>query len=208
MKIKKILQSKKYPALYLVVLENEDTFYVTAEGLFQSKLKKAEDIPPESLSKLKETSIYNELFYKAKFKVLLNTISEHKLREYMSRHSSDKVLIEKIIEELKNKNLIDDSLYAKRKYEIINRSKKDWGVNRIRNYFYKEGISNETIDSLLQDRDEDEELEKAKNEAKKYHNSLKNSNKDLYSSIYRHLIYKGFSYNNAKNAVDTILSQF
>ncbi len=220
MKIKKILQSKKYTDLFVVILEDETSFYIDSEGLFQHKLKKAEDITEPNLLDLKSQSNFILYFYKAKIKAYTRPSTARQIKTYLQRSLQKnrdlypeqiQKLIEEILSKLISLNIINEEEYAKHKIDILSRTRKNIGINKIRSDLIKDGLSEKIIQQITSQIDEDKQMQNAQDETEKYLRKIsksKSDQKQSYNKAYRHLLYKGFSFNHAKIAVDTILPQF
>lgn len=116
-------------------------------------------------------------------------------------------LVEKMLSILREENLVDDELYARRYLEGLVLSPKNKSVKEAMNFLYKKGIPKNVSDGVIQEFGEQLESKSLKalieKKARAYGN-LKNpiSRKKLI----KYLVSKGFRYESARSEVDKIAS--
>lgn len=185
----------------------DDNFFmgVNAEIIYDLDIKKGEEVDEARLKDL----IYKEGLSKAKSKAMssLNrtAISEKKLREKLSDYSDE--IVDEVIDKLKEYKFINDKDLASR---IANDSSSisRFGTNKIRQNLYRKGISKEDIEQAIEAIDDDEQLENAIYLARKRYDKVKGEdNRKVYQKLTQHLLYKGFSYDIAKKAINEVLEE-
>ncbi len=117
---------------------------------------------------------------------------ERKVREHLKDKGYVKELIDEIIYKLKDYGYVDDEKYAM-EYVLINAERK--GVNRIRADLICSGISEQFINSALEELDS--QYSACLKFAKRYANSHNPLDKN---KLFRHLCAKGFSFDDIKRA--------
>lgn len=128
-------------------------------------------------------------------------VSEKGLREYLKKKGFDVFVIKSTIEKLEEYGMIDDERFAKNYFDSLHSTK---GKMAIANKLKQKGISNEIIENLLADIDEEDEVQKATIIANKF---VKNRqiNPNLKQKCLAHLIYKGYDYGVAQKATKNAL---
>ena len=178
---------------------------VNAEIIYDLDIKKGEEVDEARLKDL----IYKEGLSKAKSKAMssLNrtAISEKKLREKLSNYSDE--IVDEVIDKLKEYKFINDKDLASR-IAKDNSSISRFGTNKIRQNLYRKGISKEDIEQAIEAIDDDEQLENAIYLARKRYDKVKcEDNRKVYQKLTQHLLYKGFSYDIVKKAINEVLEE-
>ena len=189
--------------------KKENRFNLFLDGEFYSglnldqivkyNLKNGLDIEKQ---KIDEIVLESEVFYA--FNKVLKYISkamktEFDLRAYLKQKSFNDEVIEKTIDKLKLYNYVDDEIYVK---SYIQTYKDKFGENKI-----KQNLKNKKIDEELIEKylifDEDDVLNNIKKEILK---QTKNKAMDikLKQKIFRNLIFKGYSFEQIKNAFNLL----
>ncbi|GIW69468.1 MAG: hypothetical protein KatS3mg101_0215 [Patescibacteria group bacterium] len=116
-------------------------------------------------------------------------------------------LVERIISLLKEENLVDDKIYAKRYVEGLILSPKNKSVREAMSFLLKRGVSEDIAESVLEEFGEQLELKSLKSLIEKKsrtYGSLRNP--IARQKLIRYLISKGFSYEAARAEVDKTAS--
>jgi regulatory protein len=104
-------------------------------------------------------------------------------------------------------NLLDDEIFAKSFVKDTMLTRKI-GRNKIFNMLYEKGISKEIIVNTLNKYFLDNSLETAVAVAERKYNLLKNKQiEKIKQSLFNHLISKGFSFEEAKEAINIVLAK-
>ena len=128
-------------------------------------------------------------------------VSEKGLKDYLKKKNFDNKVIAKTIDKLREYGFIDDEKFAKNYFESLSTSK---GKRAIANKLKSKGVSNEIVESLLENVEEDDEIEMATALAEKF---VKNRQIDakIKQKCLAHLIYKGYDYSVAQKATNNAL---
>lgn len=132
------------------------------------------------------------------------SVSSKGIKDYLKKKGFSLQVIEKTVSKLKEYGYADDEVFAKNYFDSLKSSK---GKRVIVNKLKLKGISQEIIDCLLENVDEDEELEKAKILAEKFALKHEKSTKTFQKCI-AHLIYKGYDYSVAQEATKHALRNY
>ncbi len=127
-------------------------------------------------------------------------VSEKGLRDYLKKKGFDASVIKQTTSKLQEYGLIDDERFAKNYFETLTAKN---GKRVVSNKLKQKGVSNEIIERLLEEVDEDSEYENALILAEKF---AKNRQKDAKNKqkCLAHLIYKGYDYGVAQKATNQI----
>lgn len=179
--------------IYNVVI-NDTIYEFNEDTVLKYRLVKGKEI-----INLKEVLDYdNKIKYLAK-------IRNYVIRYPKSIYNLKEILISKylgidvnyIIDILIKEGFVDDKRYAKNK--ALSLISKKYGLNYIKNYLlYKEHISNDIVDEILESLDFKVDFNDLLNKLKKQ--------KYDKQKAYNYLIRKGFNYNDFKDILNKIYS--
>ena len=199
MKITKIEKKKR---LYLLELDETDKLYITEDTIVHFMLSKGMNISEQELKKIQDYAQFsygkNLALYYLSFKQ--RTVKE--VRDYLTKHGISLDTIEKVLTILIKDNWIDDRQYA---YSFIhsNLLSGDKGAFVLKQKLAQKGITAPIIDEELCKFDFTEVSQKvAQKLLKKYQGKL--PTKALHDKILQQLINKGFSYEEAKIAYQSL----
>ena len=206
-KITKIEIQKKDKERVNIHVDDKFFMAIYAELIYKFNIKKGDLIDKNYLKKILD----DEMYIKAKnksFNILSkNDQSEKILRDKLSV-DFDENIIEKVIDFLKENNLIDDESLAK-KIVNTNVNLNRYGKNKIKQNLYKKGISSDVINKSMNDLNEDIEFENALYLAKKRYEKIKNQDKNkIHQKLYQHLAYKGFDFNTIKRVLKEVIVDY
>ncbi len=199
MKITEIKKSKQNMKYHLYV---DDVFFgvFLDEILAKYELKTGQEIESEELYAIKEENDEKLSFLTATTYLEKYNVSTKGLKDYLYRKGFKKSAIESAVSKLKDYGYLDDRTFAKNYFEALSSTK---GKRVIANKLKEKGISQEIIDELLENVDNEDEEERARVLAEKFaknrENTLKNKQK-----CFAHLIYKGYDYSVAQKIVNEI----
>ena len=189
--------------------KKENRFNLFADGDFYSginldqvvkyNLKSGQDLSKETID---EIVLESEVFYA--FNKVLKYISkamktDFDIRAYLTNKKFNESVVDKTLEKLKEYNYINDELYVK---NYIDTYKSKFGKSRL-----KQNLKNKNIDENLIEKylilDENEVLNNIKKEILK---QTKNKTMDvkLKQKIYRNLSFKGYSFEQIKQAFNSV----
>lgn len=199
MQITEIKKSKQPMKYHLYI---DDVFFgvFLDEMLAKYELKTGQEIDEDLLYSIKEENDEKLAFLMAVSYLEKYNVSTKGLKDYLYRKGFKKNNIESAVEKLKGYGYLDDRNFAKNYFESLSSSK---GRRVIVNKLKEKGISQEIIDELLENVDDEDEEERARILAEKFaknrENNLKNKQK-----CFAHLIYKGYDYSVAQKIVNDL----
>ena len=141
--------------------------------------------------------------------------SEKEVKDYLrnlsfKRKIKDKeelsdVVIEAVIETLKRKGMVNDAQFAQSWVEARRKSKKK-GLNALKSELYQKGIARNVIEETLEGQTSESEEKLAKEALEKKMRVWKNLEKlEFKKKALEFLVRRGFSYDVAKDVVDSFL---
>jgi regulatory protein len=191
----------------IIHLDNDSKLIVDYEVFIKSRLKKNDDLTDEKLSLLSDENEKQKIKTSA-FRLLGRRLhSERELRQKLRGKKVDFRFIDAVLTELKEKNFINDSEFA-RQFAEENIKNKLWGPAKLRSGLMKRGIGREIIDEVLETNfDSSNDLHNALVLAEKKNKSLKGritDYKKLRSKLFSFLLSKGYDYEISREAVDKV----
>ncbi len=179
--------------IYNVVI-NDTIYEFNEDTVLKYRLVKGKEI-----INLKEVLDYdNKIKYLAKIRnyVIKYPKSIYNLKEILISKYLD-IDVNYIIDILIKEGFVDDKRYAKNK--ALSLISKKYGLNYVKNYLlYKEHISNDIVDEILESLDFNVDFNDLLNKLKKQ--------KYDKQKAYNYLIRKGFNYNDFKDILNKIYS--
>jgi regulatory protein len=209
MKIVKI--SKKDSRNVLIEFDNDERLILNYEVFLRNGLRKGFGISEDRFSFLIDE---NRKYYikSAAIKLFSKRLhSEKEIRTKLLRKAGyDNRLIDSAVEELKEKNLIDDYKFAAVFSEEMIRTKL-WGLKKIKAGLIKKGVSPEIIGKVLKEKlPEGNLLDDACTLAAKKIKSLSGRQMDkkkLAVKIYSFLSSRGYDYETSRQAVEKVFNE-
>lgn len=123
--------------------------------------------------------------------------TEKQIRDYLQGKGYDDIVIDSVIAKMKEYKYIDDNEYARLYLSSIS----GVGKTKIKYNLLKRGIDKDTIESVLDGYQSDkDEIEKI---ARKYLKG-KECTKENIAKLYRHLVGKGFDYEEIRSIIGNI----
>ncbi len=179
----------------VIFLDNSDSITVGYETAVKNGLRKNDVLTDAKLKELQEESIKLKI-KESIFKLLARrNHSALELKRKLLQKRYDKKLIEDVINELIEKEYINDSLFAENFYKE-EMTKKNLGENRLRADLFKKGINKKIIDEVInKNRDPALMLNNAVFLAAKKINYLKKASKEknkIKQKVFSYLQNKGF----------------
>ena len=199
MKITKIEKKKR---LYLLELDETEKLYVTEDTIVHFMLSKGMNITEQELKEIQEYAQFsygkNLALYHLSFKQ--RTVKE--VNDYLRKHDMEEETIVHVIDNLKKDNWLDDAKYA-HSFIHFNLLSGDKGAYALKQKLMQKGIAASIIDDELHQHDFTNLAETvAQKLLKKYQGKL--PEKALHDKILQQLINKGFSYEEAKIAYQSL----
>lgn len=196
-KIKRIAKTNRYH----VYVDDKWFGIFMDETLATHHLKTDQDINEKALKEIKAENDRKLSFDMATSYMEKYVVSEKGIRDYLKKKSFDDKTIKNTIKKLKEYGFVDDEKFAKNYFESLASSK---GKRAIANKLRAKGVSNEIIENLLLEIDDDSQLKQAIVLAKKFVKNRENSLKTKQKCI-AHLIYKGYDYSVAQKATKSVI---
>jgi regulatory protein len=208
MKIESI--AKKDKRNVIINFDDNSELIINYEVFLKSGLRRGMEVSSDRFSFLVSENEKHKIKTEA-INYLANRIhSEKELRIKLQRKKHPADLIDEIINELKDKELVDDYkyslIYSEEKIRL-----KLWGEKKIKAELMRRGISNEIIVKVIEEKfSENNNLENAIELASKKLKSLSNKKlekRNLAEKIYSFLASRGYDYQTSKEAVEKVLNE-
>ena len=181
---------------YNIYLGGVYGFSVSSRILVDYSLGENQGLTDKQIEEIKNADEESKAYNRAILILSYRANTEGEIKTKLSKNFSETV-VEKVILKLKEQRLINDADFAERYIEQSKKGKKLVGLELL-----KKGVDKETINSLMLDKDETQELENALKHAerviKKYEKSDIQTQK---TKLYENLTRKGFSYDIFKQVV-------
>lgn len=203
-KITKLERQKHMNSRVSVFVDQEYAFSLTDETVVKYGLFVGADVNNFPLEEICESDRYRQALSCAFVYLSHSAKSEKQLHDYLFKKEFDENTIDRIIERLKELNYIDDFLFAQNFAENSMSS----GVNAIRFKLKSKGISDEIINSVLEEISDDDQLSKALEIAKKQ--ILKYSKYEIFEQkrkLNDFLYRKGFQWDIIKSTIEKVFSE-
>ena len=206
MKISKIVN--KDAKNVIVHFDNDEVLFLSVDMFYKSSLKKDDEISDDRFSSLIKE---NRLFYikQRAFRYLgRRQHSTSELRIKLKQKGYETELINQVLDDLKQKNYLDDTKFAEMFVEEKIKLKL-WGEQKLRSELIKRGINSEIISNILQNIISDEDkLNNAMTVASKKYDSLKNRNVDrdvIKRNLISFLNSRGYNYDVIKEVCEMLI---
>jgi len=202
--------AKKDRRNVVINFDNGTELIINYEIFLKSGLKKGFGITSDRFSFLIEENKKHYVKTSAINLLAKRIQSEKELRLKLLRKKYEKEMVNEVIEELKQKGLIDDYKFALIYSEEKIRTKL-WGQQKIKGELIHKGISNEIISKIIEEKFPPEnKFENAFQLASKKIKSLSHRKLDkrkLAERIYLFLSSKGYDYSTSREVVEKVLEE-
>lgn len=197
-KITKIEPQVKNKDRVNIYLDGEFKLGCSLELAMLNHLKNDVEISDEQLEKLVFENEKTQALNKAVTLLGKNLKTRRQMRTYLNDKGYSKTIVDYVLEKLSEYNYINDINYAK----IYVRSVKNkYGKVKIIANLRQKGVSDKDIDEVMQEFESDTDSIMAL--AQKYMKN-KEVNQDNIAKLYRHLLSKGFGYDEVNSVVREI----
>lgn len=209
---------RKNPHRYNIFLDGKFAFGADEDTVVKFRLVPGKEIQPPMLDKILFEAEVGKLMGRMYNLLTMRLRSEKEIRDYIRKLNFKKkvkdqeeissVVIELLIENLKNKGLINDEAFARAWVESRRRSKQK-GVNVLKSELFQKGIDREIIEEVTRVGSlESSEEQLAKETLEKKLKIWKNlSALEFRKKATEFLIRRGFNYSIAKEVVDNYLQK-
>lgn len=221
MKVTKISQQVKRPDRYSVYIDERYSFSLNEYQLAGSGLRLGKELTVDELDTFQQDSQFGKAYERSLNYVMIRPRSEREIREYLTRtflypkpkvftsktgervvkkQSVDKTsvqaMIERVMSRLKEKNYINDEIFAKAWIESREFSKKT-SKRRLQQELQQKGVAPEIIATMLQNSEVNEHanlrgLITKKRRLSRYQDDAK---------LLPYLVRQGYSYSDVKDAL-------
>ncbi|MDY4511006.1 recombination regulator RecX [Streptococcus hyovaginalis] len=199
MKITKIEKKKR---LYLLELNETERLYITEDTIVRFMLTKGMTVSEQELNDIRQFAQFSYGKNLALYFISFKQRTEKEVRDYLYKHEIEASIIPQVLDNLKADLWINDKQFVISTVEQ-NLSSGDKGAFVIKQKLMQKGISSATIDGVLADYDFTEVAERvAQKLLRKYDGKL--AFKALKDRLNQSLTNKGFSYSEAKLAIDSL----
>ncbi len=174
---------------------------LTLEAVIKSRLKVGNVVTEAELAEIQLESEKNTAFDKALTHLSATRKTEKQMREYLTKKGYLPAVIAYVLEKLRDYDFVNDGEYAE---AYVEHAAKRKGGRMIRMELRGKGVGDDEIDAALSTLDEETEIRTATEILQKYMRG-KNADKETLQKAYRYLMGKGFSYDVAKAALETLV---
>jgi len=211
-KITSVESQKKNQHRFNIFLDEKFVFGADEDLVVNFRLVPGKQIPQEDLEKLLFEAEVGKLMERMYGLFSIRQRSEKEVRGYLKNLSFKRKLkdqeeisemvVDLLIERLKQKGLLNDLEFAKAWVESRRRSKQK-GLRALSSELYQKGIDREIIEEVLKSDEGGSEEELAKQALEKKLNSWKNlPKKEFQKKAYEYLARKGFDYSVIKKVIE------
>ena len=206
MKISKIV--KKDARNVIIHFDNDEVLFLSVDIFYKSDLKKNDEISDDRFSSLIKE---NRLFHikQRAFRYLgRRQHSTSELRIKLKQKGYETELINQVLDDLKQKNYLDDTKFAEMFVEEKIKLKL-WGEQKLRSELIKRGIKSEIISDVIRNKVSDQDkLSYAMILASKKYETLRNRNVDkdvIKRKLITFLNSCGYNYDVIKEVCDELI---
>lgn len=197
MKITAIKQQVKNPNRYSIFVDGRYSFSLSELALINSELKLNQELDKSEPAKLKEESDFDKAYNRVLNLLARRARSEWEIRDYLKRKKYDQDTIEKLLNKLSERRLVNDLAFAQAWVEN-RRLLKNMSKRRLKQELKTKRVNDEIIDEIM-GLDETNELEVLKElVAKKRTQTRYKDNLKLMQYLSR----QGFNYNDIKTTLE------
>jgi regulatory protein len=202
--------AKKDARNVVVHFDNDEVLFLSVDIFYKSGLKKNDEISDDRFSSLIKE---NRLFHikQRAFRYLgRRQHSTSELQIKLKQKGYETELIKEVLGDLKQKNYLDDTEFAKMFVEEKIKLKL-WSEQKLRSELIKRGIKSEIIsDVLLNIISDEDKLNNAMTVAEKKYNALMNrglNNETIKSKLITFLNSRGYNYDVIKEVCDELIKE-
>lgn len=201
-KLMKITKLEKKKRLYLLETDTDQKVYITEDTIVRFFLSKDKEISEKELKEIQTFAQFSYGKNLALYHLSFKQRTKKEVSDYLHSHDIEATIIPQILLELEKDNWINDQNYAKNLIEQ-NQLSGDKGPLVLQQKLSQKGIDTSILAQLIPNYDFTEIAERvARKLVKKYHSKL--PLKALKDKVTHNLMTKGFSYNQAKQAISTL----
>lgn len=217
-KITLVERQQKNKLRFNIYLDGEFAFGADEDTVVNFRLLKGKEISEEDLEKILFETEIGKLMERMYGLFGRRQRTEREVRDYMRKLSFKRklkdleeiseVIIDKVIERLKTKSLLNDSQFAE-EWLVARQLSKKKGAIAIRSELMQKGVAKEVIDTLISENITEEGESKLALEAleKKSRSFRLLDKKEFNQKALQFLMRKGFTYEIAKDVVEEFIKK-
>lgn len=206
MKISKIETQKKNKDRLNIYIDDAFAFGISTDVYLKYNLKKNQEIDNEFIEEILLEEENSKAINSAVKYLSYRQRSIKEMTDYLNRKGYDRLIVEKTLNYLLDKNYLNDSEFAQSFIKDKSYLNK-YGINKIRYELLNKGVSKEIIAKTLT-FDSDEEFDNAMELAIKKLKSYKNQDRDsIYRKLGGFLQRKGYQYDTVKRVLKEVLNE-
>jgi regulatory protein len=202
--------TKKDSRNVVIHFDNDEKLIINLEVFIKSGLKKGMGVSSDRFSFLIDENRRYYVKLRAIRLLARRPHSEKEIRTKLYQKKYEKEMINDVIDELKEKELLDDYKFAQIFTEEKMRTKL-WGEKKMKGELIKKGISRELISQVIEEKfPEGNKLNDAIILAEKKMKTLLHKNlekRKLAEKIYSYLSSRGYDYETSREAVEKVLDE-
>jgi regulatory protein len=226
MKITQVERQKKNTKRFNIYLDGKFALGADEDAVVDHRLILGKELSEEDLERILFATEVGKLMERMYGLFSVRMRSEKEVRDYLKQLSFKRklkdleelseVVIEALIERLKQKDLLNDERFAS-EWIHARRVSKQKGINAIKAELYQKGIDREIIESKFDSRHQDEDGEEWNEDneetlamralEKKIKNPALLEDRKEKQRILGFLMRKGFSYDVARSVIEKILKK-
>ncbi|EPH99565.1 regulatory protein RecX [Enterococcus faecalis 13-SD-W-01] len=198
---------KEKGPFYQVELSDGRKLRVSEDRLVHYRLLKGMELEPETIEEIEKNSQYDYGLQQAMNYLSYQLRSEKEIHTYLRDKEIDKNDRDRIVQRLKELDLIDDRMYGE-SYVRTQMRLSDKGPRKIAQALQQKGISPEKVEQALLEYPEEEQLNAAIHAAEKAVGKYRGrSHRETLQKTRQALMNKGFSSEIIQQAIDSLESE-
>lgn len=207
-KITKIEVQQKNKDRFNIYLDEKYEFSLSSEVILKYNLKVKSELEDDFITDVLKAEEVARAFNYCLLLLGRSPKSEHEIRKKLTSKEYDDDTVENVIERLYSYKYLDDNDYSERFINNKINFSKD-GKLKIKQALYLKGVDKSIInDKLKEIIDDNEELKRATELAKKKLRTMKDEEYiKKRSKLYNFIVRKGFDYDTAGKAVNFALKE-
>lgn len=172
------------------------------ETLAFYKLKTGQEIDEEDFKKIKLENDQKVAFDMAISYLEKYSVTRKGVSDYLKKKNFDAFVVASTLKKLEDYQILNDEKFAQNYFETISQTN---GKRAVANKLRQKGVSQEIVDKLIENVQEEDEIERALVLANKFVKNRENNAKN-YQKCIAHLLYKGYDYSVALEATKNALN--
>lgn len=184
-----------------IFLDGEFFCGMTLEAVMKNRLRVGTSVTEEQLEQIQLQNERSAALDKALNHLTASVKTVKQIRDFLRDKGYTPAVINYVVDKLKEYGFLSDEDYARRFTETYSNKK---GVKLMRVELRRKGVAEEIVDGVLDDVGS--QAEAAAVLAKKYMKG-KEADQKTVQKLYRHLLSKGFTYDDARTAVLSVTNE-